>query len=393
MTNGERIGFDLYPYTEDQVGAVRRSVLNWRWIDEVAGRIDEDALRRRAAGQGRGARERDRVRRPRAAPGLTHGHRRRAGRRHHRGQGASRCPTDGEVLARAEREYPLSTPRPGWSEQNPDDWWRATEQALDGARRRRRRRHRALGPDARARRARRRRRGRSARRSSGTTSAPAPSARRSRSASASSGSSQLTGNRALTGFTAPKLLWLRKHEPERYARIAHVLLPKDYVRLRLTGERAIDVADASGTLLFDVARRRWSDEVLDALEIAARVAADARSSRPRSRAGRPTGVRSPRRGRSGGGRARRRRRPPRAAVDRARHVRRRVRRAARVRAPTPQARVHAFCHAVPGAWHAMGVMLSAAGSLAWLRRAVAPGERVLRRSYARPRPGSPVPRG
>src|SRR5438552_17058441 len=78
---------------------------------------------------------------------------------------------------------------------------------------------------------------------------------------------QLTGNRALTGFTAPKLLWLRRHEPDPYARIAHVLLPKDYVRLPLTGEHAIDAADASGTLLFDVARRRWSDEVCSALEV------------------------------------------------------------------------------------------------------------------------------
>ena len=71
----------------------------------------------------------------------------------------------------------------------------------------------------------------------------------------------LTGNRALTGFTAPKLLWLRRHEPDAYARIARVMLPKDYVRLRLTGEWAIDASDASGTLLLDVARRRWSDEV------------------------------------------------------------------------------------------------------------------------------------
>ena len=77
----------------------------------------------------------------------------------------------------------------------------------------------------------------------------------------------LTGNRALPGFTAPKLLWLRHHEPESYARIAQVMLPKDYVRLRLCGERATDVADASGTLLFDVARRTWSDEVLEALEL------------------------------------------------------------------------------------------------------------------------------
>src|SRR3712207_4370103 len=78
---------------------------------------------------------------------------------------------------------------------------------------------------------------------------------------------ELTGNRALTGFTAPKLIWLRRHEPDVYAGIRHVLLPKDYVRLRLVGERAIDVADASGTLLFDVAARRWSDELLDALEL------------------------------------------------------------------------------------------------------------------------------
>ena len=75
------------------------------------------------------------------------------------------------------------------------------------------------------------------------------------------------GNRALTGFTAPKLLWLRRHEPDAFARIRRVLLPKDYVRLRLTGEHATDVADASGTLLLDVAARRWSDAVLDALEL------------------------------------------------------------------------------------------------------------------------------
>ena len=68
----------------------------------------------------------------------------------------------------------------------------------------------------------------------------------------------LTGNRALTGFTAPKLLWLRRHEPDSYQRIARIMLPKDYVRLRLTGEWATDVADASGTLLLDVAARTWS---------------------------------------------------------------------------------------------------------------------------------------
>src|SRR5204862_97967 len=78
---------------------------------------------------------------------------------------------------------------------------------------------------------------------------------------------ELTGNRALTGFTAPKLLWVRRHEPEVWQRAAHILLPKDYVRLRLTGERVIDAAEASGTLLFDVAGRRWSEEVCEALGI------------------------------------------------------------------------------------------------------------------------------
>ena len=77
----------------------------------------------------------------------------------------------------------------------------------------------------------------------------------------------LTGNRALTGFTAPKLLWLREHEPATYRRIRHVLLPKDYVRYRLEGTLATDAADASGTLLFDVAKRRWSEEVCAELEI------------------------------------------------------------------------------------------------------------------------------
>ena len=105
-----------------------------------------------------------------------------------------------------------------------------------------------------------------ARRSSGTTSA------RRRSATRSSADRARAPDRAhrqprATGFTAPKLLWLREHEPETYARIRHILLPKDYVRFRLTGERAIDVADASGTLLFDVAARRWSEEVCAALEI------------------------------------------------------------------------------------------------------------------------------
>ena len=108
---------------------------------------------------------------------------------------------------------------------------------------------------------------RCARRSSGTTGARRRSASEIERRVGRERLLELTGNRALAGFTAPKLLWLREHEPDVYGAIEHVLLPKDYVRMRLCGEHAIDVADASGTLLFDVAARAWSDELLDALEV------------------------------------------------------------------------------------------------------------------------------
>ena len=172
---------------------------------------------------------------------------------------------------------------------------------------------------------------------------------------------ELTGNRALTGFTAPKLLWLRRHEPDVYARIAHVLLPKDYVRLSLTGEHAIDAADASGTLLFDVAARRWSDEVLDALELPREWLPSVYESPAvphmpgagdQAAAGLGVGIDAP---------------GPVSVVLGTSGV---VFAALPEFAADSEGRVHAFCHAVPGAWCAMGVMLSAAGSLRWLRDAV-----------------------
>ena len=172
---------------------------------------------------------------------------------------------------------------------------------------------------------------------------------------------ELTGNRALTGFTAPKLLWLRRHEPDVYARIASILLPKDYVRLRLTGEHAIDVADASGTLLFDVRRRAWSGEVLELLELPSSWLPPVHESTEIAGAGdqaagaigmgidRP-GPLSVALGTSG---------VVFAALSEYR--------------PDAEARLHVFCHAVPATWHAMGVMLSAAGSLRWLRDNVVGG--------------------
>jgi xylulokinase len=179
----------------------------------------------------------------------------------------------------------------------------------------------------------------------------------------------LTGNRALTGFTAPKLLWLRKHEPDVYERIARIALPKDYVRLRLTGEHATDVSDASGTLLLDVAGRRWSDEVLDALHIdpdwlPAALESPAVSGETKDGIPVAAGAGDQAAGARGVG------------VDRpgplsvALGTSGVVFAALEEFAADPQARVHAFCHAVPQAWHAMGVMLSAAGSLAWLRSIV-----------------------
>jgi xylulokinase len=276
---------------------------------------------------------------------------------------------DGDVLARAEESYGLSTPHPGWAEQDPEDWWRAAERALavlggettsiglsgqmhglvvlDD-------RDRVLRPailwnDQR------------------TEAECAEIEERVGLARLI----QLTGNRALTGFTAPKLLWLRRHEPTTYARVAHVLLPKDYVRLRLTGEHAIDAADASGTLFFDVARRRWSQEMLEALEldpawlpralespdVSGETAAGipvAAGAGDQAAAALGVGVDRP---------------GPVSVVLGTSGV---VFAALPAFAADPQARVHAFCHAVPGGWHAMGVMLSAAGSLRWLRDVLGP---------------------
>ena len=181
---------------------------------------------------------------------------------------------------------------------------------------------------------------------------------------------ELTGNRALAGFTAPKLLWLRRHEPAVFDRIARICLPKDYVRLRLTGEWATDVADASGTLLLDVARRRWSEEVLAALDIPLAWLPPALESPEIS--GRFNGI--PVAAGAGDCAA--------AAlgvgIDRPGPLSIVLGTSGVVFAalpdyrPEPAGRLHTFCHAVPGAWHAMGVMLSAAGSLQWFRDTLAP---------------------
>lgn len=278
----------------------------------------------------------------------------------------------GDVVARAEIGYPLATPEPGWAEQDPEDWWRASQQALagldvDGIR--------GIGLSGQM-------HGLVALDAADRVLRPAILWNDQRTAAECSQIEELvglprlielTGNRALTGFTAPKLLWLRENEPETFGRIERVLLPKDYVRLRLTGERATDVSDASGTLLFDVAHRRWSAEVLERLALPAEWlprALEAPDVSGRTPDGVPVaaGAGDQAAGALGVGVDR----PgPLAVVLGTSGV---VFAALPGFAADPLARVHAFCHAVPDAWHAMGVMLSAAGSLRWLRDTVAPDE-------------------
>jgi xylulokinase len=257
---------------------------------------------------------------------------------------------EGRVLATASADYPLSRPHPGWSEQEPEDWWRAAEDVLrrlpEGPVGLSGQMHGLVVLDAEQR-----------------VLRPAILWNDQRTAAECAEIEErvgfrrlleLTGNRALTGFTAPKLLWVRRHEPEVYAQVRHVLLPKDYVRLRLTGELAVDVADASGTLLFDVRRRVWSEEVCAALEIPldwlppAYESTEIAGAGDQAAAALGVGVARPGPvsvvlGTSG---------VVFAALPSFEHDR--------------EGRLHAFCHAVPDTWHAMGVMLSASGSAAWL---------------------------
>ena len=189
------------------------------------------------------------------------------------------------------------------------------------------------------------------------------------------------GNVALTGFTAPKILWVRNHEPEVYAKARLVLLPKDYVRLRLTGEAAMDKADGSGTILFELAARTWSRRVLEKLDIPSdwlppTFEGPEATGRVTAGAAAETGLLAGTPVMAGGG-------DQAAGAVGAGAVRPGVVSLtlgtsgvvfATTEAPLvePEGRLHAFCHAVPGKWHFMGVTLSAAGSLQWYRDTLAP---------------------
>lgn len=290
--------------------------------------------------------------------------------------------TDGAVRSSASAGYPLYTPRPLWSEQDPQDWWRATVEAvkacighagltgsevagigltgqmhglvlLDESNRVLRRA--ILWNDQRT---------------------AAECEEITRLAGGYEALIRLVKNPALTGFTAPKILWVRRNEPEVYAKAARILLPKDFVRFRMTGTYATDVSDASGMLLLDMDKRNWSEEMLRLLDLERSMLADVfegpeetgRLERePAEALGLPAGIPVA----AGGG-------DQAAGAVGNGIVRRGVVSAtmgtsgvvfAHADEPLvdPEGRLHTFCHAVPGKWHMMGVVLSAGGSFQWFR--------------------------
>ena len=276
---------------------------------------------------------------------------------------------DGSVVGGAERAYPVSMPHPGWSEQDPDDWWTATEAVLDeldagdAA---------GIGLSGQM-------HGLVVLGSDGRPLRPAilwndgrsqPQATRIEEELGLERLVELSGNRALAGFTAPKLAWLADHERAVHDRIEAVLLPKDYVRLRLTGELATDVSDASGTLLLDVGRRAWSAELAAAFEVdpgwlpAVHESADATGE---TAAGVPVAAGAGDQAAGALGVDATRQDGPASLVVGTSGV---IFAARDAFAPDPWGRLHAFCHALPDTWHVMGVILSAAGALGWLAAAL-----------------------
>jgi len=291
----------------------------------------------------------------------------------------------GDVIAVASSPHTLQTPRPLWSEQNPQEWWDAAVMSIRavigkagisgesiGAVGLTGQMHGLVLLDE-----------------AGNVLRPAILWNDQRTQSQCDEIHrrigrerfiQITGNVALTGFTAPKILWVKENEPDVYAKAKYVLLPKDYVRYKLTGGYAMDKADGSGTVLFELKSRDWSREVLDALGINASwmpptFEGPEFTGYVNEEAASLTGLKAGTPVAAGGG-------------DQAAQavgvgavepgiVGLTVGTSGVVFATTPSAliermgRLHAFCHAVPGMWHFMGVMLSAAGSLQWYHDALA----------------------
>ena len=287
----------------------------------------------------------------------------------------------GDIIAQATAGYPLHHPKAGWAEQDPEDWWQATLASLQKV-------GTALGDQA----ARVKAIGLSGQMhgsvfldKTGKVLRPAilwcdvRTAQQCRYITERVGREELirhTSNPALEGFTAPKIVWLQQNEPETYKQVAKVLLPKDYVRYRLTGEIFTEVSDAAGTLLFDVTKRRWSDAVLKALDISPDILPAWRESidtcgllRPEVAecTGLPSGIPV-----AGGG-ADNACGATGAGIVRPGRVLSSIGTSGVILVHTdepqtdPQAKVHTFNHAIPNKWYVMGVTMAAGLSLKWFR--------------------------
>lgn len=298
---------------------------------------------------------------------------------------------EGKLVARAVEEYPLFTPRPNWAEQNPLDWWQATLKALEKVIKAGKlspeqiagvgltgQMHGSVFLD-----------------DQGEVLRPAILWCDQRTAEECREITEIIGlekimqincNPVLPGFTAPKIYWLKKNEPEIYEKVSQVLLPKDYIRYCLTGDFATDVSDASGTSLFDVPGRRWSPELIQALGFRMEWFPPSFESPEITGYLKPEivkrfGFREKVPVVAGGG------------DNAAGAVGTGIVEAGLVSASLgtsgvvfafsetvkvdEKGRVHTFCHAVPGKWHVMGVMLSAGGSLRWFRDRLGLEEQVV----------------
>lgn len=299
---------------------------------------------------------------------------------------------DGKILASATVEYPLSSPKPGWSEQDPEHWWQATIKSVRAVLKAGKikptgiagiglsgQMHGSVFLDKKQ-----------------QVIRPALLWNDQRTAAEcieienrAGGRAQLielVANPALTGFTAPKILWLRKNEPKNFDRVTQVLLPKDYVRFRLTGEFATEVSDASGTLLLDVRGRCWSKELLQRLDLDPDLLpmvfeSEEVSGTLHKQAAKLLGLAEGVPVVGGGG-------DQAAGAVGNGIVRKGVISATMGTSGVvfahsddvqydPQGRLHTFCHAVRGKWHVMGVVLSAGGSLQWYRNQFAQAEIAL----------------
>jgi xylulokinase len=293
---------------------------------------------------------------------------------------------NGQVLGVASSEYPYETPQPLWSEQDPALWWHATVESI----RQVLAKTSVNAADVKGIGLTGQMHGLVLLDEKGDVLRPSilwndqrtgPQCDAIRFKLGREKLIQITGNDALTGFTAPKILWVQEHEPEIWKRARHILLPKDYVRYKLTGEFASDRAGGSGTILFDLAKRDWSPEVLTALDIPAEYlpptfegtdVTGTLTPAVANELGLPAGVPV-----FGGGGDQAASAVGTGAV-RAGVVSLSLGTSGVVFATTdgpaiePEGRLHAFCHSVPGKWHFMGVMLSAAGSLRWHRDTFAP---------------------